>query len=300
MTQPRRLPFLFATFALFAMLVPIQGAAAQTAAPNLERPPAAQQMSPVAVSQDARETRTEFEAILKRLPPAVGRVLRTDPSLMRNQSYLATYPVLAAFLQQHPDIANTPGYYLENVTVSFWEPPRQPDPRSEAINMWRNFLEGLTIMAALIVITIGVLWLARMALTHHRWNRTFKAQSALQNKMVDRFTSNEDLLAYINTPGGRQFAEILPQPVEVARPIFSPFSRILWSVQIGLVLAAGAIGLIFVSGRLIEEVAQVFFAAGVLALALGIGFVISAAASLLLSRRLGLLGLPAEREHSNA
>jgi hypothetical protein len=41
---------------------------------------------PVTVSQDARETRQELEAILKRLPPGVGRVMRMDPSLMRNQS----------------------------------------------------------------------------------------------------------------------------------------------------------------------------------------------------------------------
>jgi hypothetical protein len=298
MTQARCLFFSTAIILLAVPGVP-RGASAQTPGQGVERPTPAPQ-APIAVSQDARETREQFEGILRRLPPAVGRVLRTDPSLMRNQSYLATYPTLAAFLQQHPEVANAPGYYLENVSAGFWEPARPADPRTAAINMWRDFIEGLAIGAVFTVITLGFLWLVRIALQHHRWNRTFKAQTALQNKLLDRFTSHEDLLAYINTPGGRPIADLMPQPAEAARPLFSPFSRILWSVQIGLVLSAGAIGLILVSGRVVEEVAQMFLAAGVLALALGIGFVVSAAASLLLSQRLGLLGPPAPREHSNA
>ena len=63
-------------------------------------------------------------------------------------------------------------------------------------------------------------------------------------------------------------------------------------------LAAAGLGLLFVSGRVIQEVSEVFFAVGVLALAVGVGFVVSAAASLLLSQRLGLLGAGSAREHS--
>lgn len=298
MNQARRPHSLITAFVFLSIFLGADAAGAQP--PERVEPRQSQPPPSITVSQDARETRQALEAILKRLPPAVGRALRIEPSLMRNESYLATYPTLAVFLQQHPEVANTPGYYLENVSAGFWEPPRQLDPRTSAINMWRNFIEGVAMLTVFGVITAGVLWLARAALQHHRWSRSFKAQTALQNKVLDRFTSNEDLLAYINTPGGRQFVDLLPQPAEPARPAFSPFSRILWSVQIGLVLAAGAVGLIFVSRRLIEEVAQVFFAAGVLVLALGIGFVVSAAASLLLSRRLGLLGPAAPREQSNA
>lgn len=286
---------LFGAAALLLALSPL-AAAAQT-------PPQVEQPAPppaIALSQDARETRQELEAVLKRLPPAVGRVLRTDPSLMRNQAYLATYPTLAAFLQQHPEVVNNPGYYLENITVQFWQGPTTRDPRSEAVMMWRNAIEGLMIMLVFVVITAGVLWLVRSALNHRRWNRVFKAQTDLHGKVMDRLTSNEDLLAYIQSPGGRQFLETA-LPVEPSpRPLFTPHSRIFWSVQAGLVLAALAIGLIFVSNRVIEEVSEVFFAAGVLALALGIGFVASAAASLLLSQRLGLLDPSAPREHSRA
>jgi hypothetical protein len=303
MTQARVRPLLFGPLSLVAVLASMAPATAQTGetrAPAVEQP-AAQTAEPVRLSQDAQQTRQELESILKRLPPAVGRVLRTDPSLMRNQSYLSTYPALATFLQQHPEVANNAGYYLENITLTFWNPPTVRDPRSDAIYMWRNFIEGLAMMAVFLVIVAGIIWLVRTALDHRKWHRAFKAQSEMHNKLLDRFTSNEDLLAYIQTAPGRQFVDPVPQPLEVAtRPHFSPISRILWSVQAGLVLAAGAIGLLFISRRVIEEVAQVFFAAGVLALALGIGFVVSAAASLLLSQRFGLLGTAATREHSGA
>src|SRR4029079_12953618 len=75
--------------------------AAQRPAPEAQAPAA--QAAPqvlVGTEQDARETRESFESVLKRLPPEVGRVMRIDPSLLRNDSYLAPYPILSAFLKQ--------------------------------------------------------------------------------------------------------------------------------------------------------------------------------------------------------
>ena len=75
-------------------------------------------------------------------------------------------------------------------------------------------------------------------------------------------------------------------------------SRILWSVQVGVVLGGGRPRLLFVSNRVIEEVAPAALRVGVLALAVGAGFVVSAGASFLLSRRLGLFEPPVPpREH---
>jgi hypothetical protein len=300
MSQARVSVLIAGTLALAALLGSAPTAATQQAVEKAA-PPQQQAPLPVPISQDARETRQELEAILKKLPPTVARVLRTDPSLMRNQSYLATYPALAAFLQQHPEVANNAAYYLENVTeVRFWYPPQPRDAHLEAISMWRNFFEFIAISFIVAVIAGGVLWLARAALQHRRWQRAFKMQAEVHAKLLDRFTSNEELLAYIQTPAGQRLFESAPMPIDTpTRPPAAPFNRILWSIQAGIVLAAGAVGLLFVSRRLIEEIAQVFFAAGVLALAIGAGFVVSAAASLLLSRRLGLLGA-APREHAGA
>jgi hypothetical protein len=269
-------------------------------AQGVERAPAPAPQT-VAIAQDARETREEFENLLRRLPPSVGRVLRLDPSLMRNPAYLQPYPALGAFLQQHPDVVNNPSYYLENVNLQLWYPPEPRDPRQEAISLWRNTIENITILFVFLVVSAGVLWIVRSVLEYRRWLRASKVQSEVHTKLMDRFTANEDLLAYIQTPVGRRFLESGPLPVEApsqARPVGAPYMRILWSVQTGLVLAAAGFGLLFVSGRVIQEVSEVFFAVGVLALAVGVGFVVSAAASLLLSQRLGLLGAGSAREHS--
>jgi len=73
-----------------------------------------------------------------------------------------------------------------------------------------------------------------------------------------------------------------------ARAVSAPVGRILWSVQVGVVFAAAGFGLQYVSRSIEKTVSQPLFAMGVLALSIGIGFVISAIASYVLSRRLGL------------
>ena len=274
---------------------PVAAAQQPQAKPPVEQgatPPAPQQPGtvPVAITQDARQTREEFEGLLRRLPPPVGRVLRTDPSLMRNQSYLATYPTLSAFLQQHPEVVNNPGYYLENITVAFWSPPTPRDPHSDAINMWRNLIEGILVFLGVIGVTLGVLWLVRTVLNHRRWLRVYRTQLELQTKMVDRFPTSEELIAYLRSGATPLMVE--PQPSgslpRMALP-GTPVNRVLWSVQAGLVLSALAIGLVIVSKSLIPEIGEVFYTIGVLVLAMGIGFVLSAAASYMLSQRLGIL-----------
>jgi len=277
-------------------------AAAQRAAVAQAPAPAPAQIV-VEQSQDAGETREKLEEILKRHPPAVGRVLRMDPSLLGNEAYLATYPNIAAFVKQHPEIRNNPGYFFERVgSYEFWN-PRQPETREEqAVRIWRDMMQFFAIASVMIGVTSLLIWIIRTLVEYRRWTRTSKVHTEVHNKLLDRFTANEDLLAYMQTPAGRRFLESAPLSTDgPAKPMGAPFGRILWSVQVGVVLAAGAIGLLFVSGRVIEEVAQPLFAIGVLALALGAGFVVSAAASFLLSRRLGLLDSSAPpREHDEA
>jgi hypothetical protein len=60
-------------------------------------------------------------------------------------------------------------------------------------------------------------------------------------------------------------------------------------VQAGLVLTAGGVGLQVVSGQVVSDAAQPIHALGVLGIALGLGFVISAIVSYLISQRLGLI-----------
>ncbi len=287
-SRRRRTRILLILFVLLAPAVP--GLASQKTA--VERPAEAQPSPSALLNQDdARETREKLEEILRRLPPAVGRVLRLDPSLLGNETYLSTYPNLAAFIKQHPEVKSAPSYFFEHFgSNEFWVPQDTP-----AVRAWRDLVQALAVGTVFLTVTCVLIWIVRTLVEYRRWHRTSKVHTEVNNKLLDRFTSNEDLLAYIQTPAGRKFIESAPLSVDSpARPVGAPFSRILWSVQVGVVLAAGAMGLLFVSDRvMLPEVGQPLFVLGVLALALGSGFIVSAAASYVISRRLGLLEVPA-------
>jgi hypothetical protein len=123
-------------------------------------------------------------------------------------------------------------------------------------------------------------------------------QTDVHTKLLEKFGSNEELLRYAETPAGRRFLESAPIALEPAAPRMSaPFSRILWSIQAGAVLGVAGLGLLYVSSEMVDEIAQFFFSIGVLTLALGVGFGVSAAISFFLSRRLGLFE-PAATDHA--
>lgn len=258
--------------------VPVEAQAPQTqGAPTQAFPPAD--------VRSANEVRDALREVLQQYSPSLVEVLRHDPTLLTNQNYLATYPRLAAFLQQHPEVAHNPSYFLGGIRLYDW----RPDPRGATIELWRNFIEGLTIFCVFLVVTGALIWLVKSLLDYRRWLRLSRVQTEVHSKLLDRLTANEDVMAYIQSPAGRKFLESAPIPVDGPRAVNAPVGRILWSLQAGVVLAAAGLGLLYVSGRVVEEVAPALFAMGVLAVAVGAGFVISAGVAFLLSQRLGLL-----------
>lgn len=287
----------FAAAALLSLAVP--GAAAQRQpAPSSGRLPALEQGQPGSVplgvrdDADAERTREALNQLLEKYPPALGRVLKLDPSLMNNPGYLAPYPGLAAFLSQHPEITRNPEYFLERVNSPHYNSYNDPTARKREEML--AVLAGFAAFLVFLVVTSVLVWIIRMIVNHRRWNRLSKVQYEVHNKLLDRFTSNEDLLAYVQTPAGKRFLESAPIPLQDEAPMLSaPFSRILWSVQAGVVLTIAGLGLLYVSTRFIDEPAQFFMVIGVLSVALGGGFIVSAGAAYVLSRKLGLLDPPA-------
>ena len=71
--------------------------------------------------------------------------------------------------------------------------------------------------------------------------------------------------------------------------------RILWTVQAGVVLGTLGIGLEVASRRISYEAAQPLHVLGILGMALGLGLIISAIISFVISRRLGLVERPGGR-----
>jgi ABC-type multidrug transport system fused ATPase/permease subunit len=271
-----------ATFLLIAAVA--IGAAAQVNTPAKPALTVTTTSAAVTTEADSREMREVFQAVLNRYPPEVAKVLKLDPALLSNQAYLASYPALATFLSEHPEVAHSPSYYLERV----WVPGDAP-LESASARVWRSLMEGISIFLVILIFAGVFMWVIRTVIEHQRWNRASKTQAEVHNRLMDRLTSNEELLAYIQTPAGRRFLESAPIPVEAApRGVSAPVGRILWSVQVGLVLASGGIGMEIVSRFIEPTVAQPLFAIGVLGIALGAGFVLSAIVSFALSRKLGL------------
>jgi hypothetical protein len=253
-------------------------------------PPAVQPAAP-ALESDARQVREQLREVLLKYPPDLGRILKMDPTMMTNQQYLAQYPVLAQFLAAHPEIVRNPGFYFEFVrlTSDYTEPPM--DRTDRAFQMWRGFMEAAGVLVIMGVVSAMIAWLVRTFLTHRKWLRTSKTQTEVHNKLLDRFAGTNELMLYVQTPAGRRFLEAAPIPVEgpAERAIAPPLNRILWSVQVGIVLVIGGLGFQYVSSNIIDEVAEGMWTIGVLAMAFGLGFVAAGIFSYVMSRRLGLL-----------
>jgi hypothetical protein len=133
----------------------------------------------------------------------------------------------------------------------------------------------------------------RTIVDQKRWSQLSRRQTEVHNKILDRFSNSDELLAYIKSPAGSKFLESAPIPLHAEAPRQNaPLSRVLWSVQIGVVVAAAGVGMLLVSTRFDAETAQGFFAMGSIATCIGAGFIISAIVSLVLSRRLGLYQEP--------
>jgi heme/copper-type cytochrome/quinol oxidase subunit 3 len=161
------------------------------------------------------------------------------------------------------------------------------------MNAIESVFIGLEILLGIVTAIFTLAWLTRAAIEHRRWLRATKVQTDAHNKIVDRLSSNEDLLAYMQSATGQRFLSSsfgAPVTVEAApQAVGAPFNRILWSVQAGIVLAAAGVGLWFAKTGVIDEVAQPLQVIAILSIALGVGFVASAFASYALSRQLGLV-----------
>ena len=282
------------TLTLTAALAPAAPRAQGLQAPNAPTQGPAQgtpQQPAAAPSQvfiereSAHETRNRLHELLRQHPPAVGEVLRRDPTLAR-QDYLAAYPALLNFIQQHPEIARNPSFF-------FGEYEFQEDrPRDRSYDMFRSVMDGFSF----IIIGGGLLatfiWLVRSVIDQRRWLRVSRTQAEVHTKLLDRLTNNEDLISYIQTPAGRRFLESGPLLTDGEAPkpaAGAPLSRIILSLQAGVVLASLGIGFWISQSRFPEDMGEGFFIIGTLATALGLGFVVAAALAYLISSRFGLV-----------
>ena len=263
------------------------------AAPASPNPPAY-----LPESRSASETRKDLVEVLKKYPPAVGRMLKQDPGLMSNTQYMAPYPAVAQFVAQHPEVARNPSYFFENFESYYSGSTYQLTDRDRALDMWRNIVEGFTFLIGFLSVIGALTWIIRSIIEHRRWSRLAKVQAEVHNKLIDRLASNDEMLAYIQSPAGAGFLKAGPAaaPGAADKSIHAPFGRILWSAQAGGVMLALGTGLRWVTVTAPNEVVEMLRFVGLIGQALGAGFLVSSALAYILSRQMGLIDKSTARE----
>jgi hypothetical protein len=242
-------------------------------------------------NENAWNTQQELWRVMRQYPPAVGEIIQRDPSLLGKADYMSAYPALAAFMEQHPEVVRNPGFYFGTYAY------RESSAGDRAFNMMEEILAGMGVATGLIGLAGVFIWLVKTIVDHRRWLRTSKVQVEMHSKLLDRLTTNEDLMAYAQSPAGSRFLESTPISLEAESRASAPVSRIIWSMQAGIVLMALGGGLLWVQKDAIDEVRQGLSVIQAIVGSVGVGLIVSAVAAYVVSGRMGIL--PAKKAHES-
>ena len=257
----------------------------------------------MATDKDLATTQDQLIKLLRE-SPTLTTVVAHDPSLLANQEYVQrNNPQLAQFLQSHPEIPLNPDYYL------FTNIPGDNGPREQILEraVWpelvpverpRPLLESISNDIAPLIVFVGVcivlVWLVRIVVENRRWNRVFKLQMDVHSRLIDKFSTNQELFEYMQTEAGKRFLEAAPIPISYdAGPDISPrmpnaVARVLTPLQLGIVLSLLGAGLLAIRHAQ-TEMDIPMLVLGTLILMPGLGFIISAGVTWFLAGRLGLM-----------
>jgi hypothetical protein len=189
---------------------------------------------------------------------------------------------------------------IENVRRQVYnemmERMRDGRPRTDVEGM----LGGTLVLIGFLGLVYGLTWILRTALEHRRWNKMMQAQSDSHAKLLDKFGSSQELLAYVESDAGKKFLETPVLETTSQRGIAVPYSRILWSVQVGIIAAVFGFGILMLRSKAPNSDSELGFQVfGTLVTTLGVGFLVSGGVSYVLARYMGLLA-PAEEAKSRA
>jgi len=130
---------------------------------------------------------------------------------------------------------------------------------------------------------LAMAWAFRLLLVFLQQRRATRYQYDIQNKLLEKFGTAPELLDYLKSDAGVAFLES-----SMSEPRTNPQSRILGSMQTGIVLSALGIGFL-VLRPLMPAAADPFAVFGVLSLCVGVGFLASSWIATNVARRWGLI-----------
>jgi hypothetical protein len=158
-----------------------------------------------------------------------------------------------------------------------------------AYHPFSDFVSSFIPFLVFVGVTLALLWILRTVLDNRRWNKMVKVQTETHAKLLDRFSSSQEMLAYMQSDAGKKFLEAPVFEGQRRQVSALPFGRILWSVQIGVIAAFVGAGILFLRGRVSPDADMGFQLFGTLILTLGIGFLASGGVSYVLAKHFGLL-----------
>jgi hypothetical protein len=127
-------------------------------------------------------------------------------------------------------------------------------------------------------------WVVYTISSNIRRAHVSRAVADLHSKLLDKCAASQDLVAYMESAAGRRFLE------SAGMEASQPWSRILNAMQAGFVLGmVGGAELLVRGLGATSDTDQFLLISGAIALAIGVGFLISALTSFMLSKSWGLL-----------
>lgn len=250
-------------------------------------------------NKDVASTQVQLIQLL-RLSPTLTSVVAHDPSLLADQDYVQrNNPQLAEFLKAHPEVVRNPDFYLfthlspqdgspdEALERAVWPDVYREQYRRTGFD---ELLSDSPPLLAFVAFLLAALWGIRVFIDSRRWSRTFKLQSDVHGRLIDKFSTSQELAAYMQTEAGKRFLEAAPIPLHSAESprIPNAVSRVLTPIQIGVVLVLLGIGFLLLRNAGTDYDAPMHVL-GILILMPGIGFIISAGITWFLARRMGLM-----------
>ena len=161
--------------------------------------------------------------------------------------------------------------------------------RAPNVTALDRFMDAFVPFLVFLCVLGATFWILRTVLENRRWNKMVKVQTETHAKLLERFGSSQEMLAYMQSEAGKKFLEAPIFEGQRRQVSTLPFGRILWSVQVGIISAFVGAGLLFLRGKISADADMGFEVFGTLVLTLGIGFLVSGGVSYVLAKYFGLL-----------
>jgi hypothetical protein len=147
-----------------------------------------------------------------------------------------------------------------------------------------HFMEDLGSIIVSVALIVAAAWVVAAIVAAWRHRINLRAHTELNNRLLEKFGTAEEFAAYLGTEAGRRFFENLMMEK------VTPMTKILGSMQKGAILTLLGAGLL-VLGNIFSQPqgGNVMIVIGVVALMVGLGFLISAFVAYRLAKAWGLM-----------